>query len=586
MPTPSSLDMTTAHDRRLENAQRLGWDLNITSEPDVPFHPRVSKSTEHCYNDAVGLWWRFNKNHLGRMPTNTLPSAHEIKNWIRYISLGHGHLGNTPTQCTVQAYWRRLCCGLYRIMNEEFSEPVCREINDFIKGNIAPSGSPELYLTTVRRLKGNLPISDIKEMLWFLWGQDQKVFADERYRIQLAFCVLFTSYTADRIGAIVESRTRLGTNRSLLYKHCHVGLMAARKDSPAELFLTIQRFHTKGDEGRERTVTPAILHQTTFDFGHGLDPLILFLALAFADDAFDDGLTLEGLVEMQRSQVGLCRTFKWKESVAGIPVLRQCEGRGRVGYKRALTYSTVRRDFDDLTRRSGFLGSLTFGSIRRAAGGAVNGKVSQSDHLRVMGHRKTGTFEMFYALNPVDTQSIVLGREPRDEMTSQLLRAGCRHDTTAPQTLPDNILMQLEGDKTLRDYEKARADYLSTLQRRYGSLRKSPIVERRSYNSLYESVRGRRARLRNRALTKYQESWACEMDKTGEGLGTPSLPTNLTEYNNISIQEGDMHEGRRRIADGMFGFMEARDTLDVSLVSALIDLCSGGHRRRKADIPD
>ncbi|CUS06904.1 unnamed protein product [Tuber aestivum] len=386
-------------------------------------------------------------------------------------------------------------------MNEEFSEPVCWEINDvyfypltrptvakallkFIKGNIAPSGAPELYLTTVRRPKSNLPISDIKEILWFLWGRDQK--------------------------------------------HCHVGLIAARKDSLAGLFLNIQRIHTKGDERRERTVYTS---HTTFDFGHGLDPLILFLALAFTDDAFDDGLTLEGLVEMQRSQKG---------SVAGIPVLRQCEGGGRVGYKRALTYSTVRRDLNGLTRRSGFLGSLTFGSIRRAAGGAVKGKVSQSDHLRVMGHRKTGTFEMFYALNPVDTQSIVLGREPRDEMTSQLLRAGCRHDRTAPQTLPDNILKQLEGDKTLRDYEKVRTDYLSTLQ--------------------------------CRALTKYRESWACEMDKTGEGLGTPSLPTNLTEYNNISIQEGDMHEGRRRIADGMFGFMEARDTLDVSLVSALIDL--------------
>ncbi|PWW77215.1 hypothetical protein C7212DRAFT_343032 [Tuber magnatum] len=164
MPTPSSLDMTTAHDRRLRNAQR------------------VSKSTERCYNDAVGLWWRFNKNHLGRMPTNTLSSVYEIKNWIRYISLGHSHLGNTLTQCTVRAYWRRLCCGLYWIMNEEFSEPVCWKINDvylypltrptvakallkFIKGNIAPSGSPKLYLTTVRRLKSNIPISDIKEIL-------------------------------------------------------------------------------------------------------------------------------------------------------------------------------------------------------------------------------------------------------------------------------------------------------------------------------------------------------------------------------------------------------------------------------------
>ncbi|KAG0138793.1 hypothetical protein HOY82DRAFT_595321 [Tuber indicum] len=271
-------------------------------------------------------------------------------------------------------------------MNEEFSEPVCREINDFLKGDIAPPGAPEFRLTMVRRPQGNFPISDVKHMLWFLWGRDQKAYADERYRLQLAFCVWLTSYTTDRIGAIIESRTRRASATTPASGKCKtyglylrsIGLMAPQKDSPAELFLTIERVYTKGDERWERTVTPAILHQTLFDFGHGLDPVILFLALAFANDAFDDGITQEGLVALQRNQVGLCRTFKWKGSIAGIPVLRQCESGGRVGYTRALTYYTVSRDFGDLTRRSGFLGGYTFGSIRRVAADTVNGTIART----------------------------------------------------------------------------------------------------------------------------------------------------------------------------------------------------------------
>ncbi|CUS07184.1 unnamed protein product [Tuber aestivum] len=347
------------------------------------------------------------------------------------------------------------------------------------------------------------------------------------------------------------------------------GLMATQEGKPADLVLTIGKVYIKGDQ--------TLLHQVVLGFGHGLDPVILFLALAFADDAFDD-LTMERLLEMQRSQTGLRRMFKWRESVTEMPVFRQCERNGGVSRKRALTYQAISNCLRDLAQRSGFMERATFQAIRRATGNTIHGKVLQYDHRRVMTHRKSGTFDRFYAssISPVDTQSLVLGRWQRLDLTSQFLQTGCRHDEAVPQNLPDSTLEEIEGDRILQGYEDERARYLSELQYGHGSIKRSPMPEQRQYNALYERVRSQRNRLRKRALDKLQEDWAHEKEKTAPGLCSQTIPTDFDDYTTkVKIPQHGLYPLRRRIADGMFGYPKTTDVLDISLLSDLANLSRG-----------
>lgn len=115
------------------------------------------------------------------------------------------------------------------------------------------------------------------------------------------------------------------------------------------------------------------LHQIKFDFGLGMDPITLFLALAFADNAFEGDITLETLVEKQRSQTCGARWFKWKPSVSEKPVIRQCAHNSMVSETRGMTYDTLLKEFHHILRRSGFLVKVSLYGIRRGAANALNG---------------------------------------------------------------------------------------------------------------------------------------------------------------------------------------------------------------------
>ena len=77
----------------------------------------------------------------------------------------------------------------------------------------------------------------------------------------------------------------------------------------------------------------------------GMDPVVLFLAMAFADRAFLDDITPETLLRMQASQTAKARWFEWKPNIQNLPIIRQNEKNGGISEWRGMTYATLLREF-------------------------------------------------------------------------------------------------------------------------------------------------------------------------------------------------------------------------------------------------
>lgn len=104
-----------------------------------------------------------------------------------------------------------------------------------------------------------------------------------------------------------------------------------------------------------------------------MDPITLFLALAFADNAFEGDLTLEQVMEMKKAQISTARWFKFKQSKLNGPVFRQCTKNGMTQNGKGMTYDTLLKEYDDLLFRAGFLVQVTLYGLRRNMGNVLDG---------------------------------------------------------------------------------------------------------------------------------------------------------------------------------------------------------------------
>lgn len=114
-------------------------------------------------------------------------------------------------------------------------------------------------------------------------------------------------------------------------------------------------------------------HEDLKDFGLGFCPVTLFLALAFTDNAFEGDLTPEKLLSMKDAQICKSRSLSWKSSTLNKPVFRQVTNNGMISDTRGLTYDNLRRNYQELLKRAGFLEQGSLYAIRRGAANAIEG---------------------------------------------------------------------------------------------------------------------------------------------------------------------------------------------------------------------
>ncbi|KAG0138794.1 hypothetical protein HOY82DRAFT_595323 [Tuber indicum] len=311
-----------------------------------------------------------------------------------------------------------------------------------------------------------------------------------------------------------------------------------------------------------------LFHEDRKPFGLGLYLITLFLALAFADNAFEKDLTPESICYMRTLQDCDVRTLAWKRSAHTIPVIRQVIRNGMVSDNRGMTYNTFIRCYQKLLRREGFqqLGSPY--SARCFAANAIEDKLSSARIMQVMGHKDPKVFSRHYISSTTfaEVESLVQGEEQRLDLIRRTQRMGNIKDDRAPQELPKEAGDRLA--KALEPQERELAEYRSNIIREYRALRRAPRQVYRIYTIMQGRLRDRSRRLNAHMLDEVRRDWFTKILATPEG---PRSSDRLWSFSDYSFTEA-----RRRIAMAFFG--GELDSSWPALMHDLIDLCGGNHR--------
>ncbi|KAJ4465230.1 hypothetical protein J3R30DRAFT_3235372, partial [Lentinula aciculospora] len=144
------------------------------------------------------------------------------------------------------------------------------------------------------------------------------------------------------------------------------------------------------------------------------DPLIPVMALAFADDAFENGFKdpkeIYTLVVLANSD---CLRLRWKQEWQNRPVFRNVEPSPdgiQVACNKALPYSKERGHLIRLGRSIGLTKALEWYDLRRGSGKKLNEALMPEERNRIMGHCQgdSKVYVQYYmsSFQDVDCQSI------------------------------------------------------------------------------------------------------------------------------------------------------------------------------------
>ena len=193
------------------------------------------------------------------------------------------------------------------------------------------------------------------------------------------------------------------------------------------------------------------------DYSYGLCPIMLLLALAFADDAFEAVRTPAELFAKKASNEGILH-LRLKRSVLSQPLLREIvRGEGRAGSaERGLRYRVLRPHIARIIQRAGFEEDFSLYSIRHGSANITEGKIPAARHRQMMGHRQPKTFERNYIAYTSfsDIQALSQDQPERLDLLHSLARSSSRRDVNTPNQLPDEEVAKVCQSEELKEFNE------------------------------------------------------------------------------------------------------------------------------------
>ena len=250
----------------------------------------------------------------------------------------------------------------------------------------------EHNLDTEPSLKPTLSIEDFATIIHHHWVFDSSVFPTERHRVQFAFIMLFMAYTGSRPGALLEGNDDPEEFQGVLYRDFKLVLLRDPENpSLNKLVLHATLRHMKGREHQKKPYVSMICSNyfvltfisTSYMFYERHDslafcPITLFLALAFADEAFEAKINTPAELFSKSVPEGLeGLTVHWKPTIEDTPVFRRAErskGYYRTSPTKMLTQASHNADIKRLGLVAGFPEKLVAYCLRRGVANAVDGK--------------------------------------------------------------------------------------------------------------------------------------------------------------------------------------------------------------------
>ena len=216
-------------------------------------------------------------------------------------------------------------------------------------------------------------------MLHHHWTFDKTSFPIERERVQLAAILLFLAYTGARLGAIVESNASgiRGSGEAMLYGDLKLVLLKP----PTGLPLLLLEVRIRLDKGKRKR--PSAKAITLYENANcpAMCPIVHFLALAFADNAFHPELMAAGLSPTNLHSFATVegRTtleFKLRKDMKKVPIFRFWRSTlhgVEVDPTRPLPASNLNRESRRLGQQAGLLHPFRPYCLRREVGTQLTG---------------------------------------------------------------------------------------------------------------------------------------------------------------------------------------------------------------------
>ena len=261
---------------------------------------------------------------------------------------------------------------------------------------------------------------------------------------------------------------------ALLYKDCQ--LTKVRVDGEEEWRLDITCRKTKGS-GPPKTFQLSERKTRIFC------PIVLFLCLAFLDDAFQSLDHPGGLTDIYIPSYRQSLTFSFKETVHENPVFRQV-WRGLRVTTEALSANQFRKDLKALSLAAGFPVPVLPYAIRRGAVNTLEGKATDAQRNQIMGHHNSSVFKYYISQKiPFDTQSAFLGCDTQREVAEMSLGMDRRFPKKLSEA-EENAIYELPSIKDLAsDIEAQRTPNKHLVDKRRHRIRrakKSALANKRA----------------------------------------------------------------------------------------------------------
>ncbi|KAF3077820.1 hypothetical protein TWF102_004622 [Orbilia oligospora] len=469
---------------------------------------------------------------------------------------------------TVETRWKNFRIYRYNVTGKKMDEVVGATVIKWINesGPLITSGA--IHLRT--RPKPTFCNQDLGALLEHLWRHDPETFAHERYRIQMAFLTQLTSYTSGRPGSMMPTVDYID---SITYQDFLLLKIPFRNKTRLVLLFT-NNFY-KGRRYKNKPVT-FIMYQLDEIATLPFCPVLNFLALAFADDAFLDFSTPEDLFSLEISEFRNGQVYHFKDSVLEQPILRRASRDGASLTERPWSDDDYRAILSKCGMKAGFKEDLLPYALRRGCANAVIGKSTSVQLMQIMGHTDPKTMRHYLSSKvQVDTQSGYLGLDRNDELFLQVGSMSLDRDTRAPWKLDSAQIQALEQQRDIVDLKEKRESILKKIIRTNGSLCKakesaSPLLQ--EYSSCDKNLTTLRGQKRDQLLQEVRTRFFKNINSYDirQQLGTAPIPDFSV------VQPGPIQLGPERAAVAASLYSDGKPSYE-EVIKTLIQLakCPG-----------
>ncbi|RYO82759.1 hypothetical protein DL764_009563 [Monosporascus ibericus] len=418
-------------------------DLLAKFEIEGPTLADHGDNTKKMIQEQEQKWYRFCK-HRKVDPTETIKQCNPAL--FKLYLVWRVRNSRIKKESTVMTYWKVLSLIYSNQTASWMREDVLYDVRNWIHTYLTPTYG----LDTTKKEKAGIFVEDLAVLLNHHWIRDEEVFAHERLRVQLAANLILAGATATRPGALIGQ---------LCYEHLEFQLFPPLKgDQRPRVVLKVNLERIKRSGGKSEPREFAFREDDMLLY----DPLILIMALSFADNAFlNEFKNSEEIYKLIVPPNSDRIRLRWKGEWLKRPIFRDVElsdGMVQVSLTKALQYRKERHHLIRLGRSIGLAKALEWYDLRRGSGKKLNEELTAEERNKIMGHRQgdSRVYVMYYMSTFIDAdcQSICFGSAPQHDLVhlaGRLLRHG-----DAPTALTDQQKFEVNQDPKLVKYRQKR----------------------------------------------------------------------------------------------------------------------------------